>query len=545
MGCDDSSGASKDGDPDGGVSPTLCTDSSECAEPNEACLSGRCGLVDCRDGSDVCDQLSCPDGSPRCNDRGLCECEPFCAQGCPEGTYCCPAEDACRPLPEECTELRCDPSQERRVEFVDEGNPLACGDEIFECECLDQAPLAIGTIGRFNDIAVVGDVLWVSAYSDTYGDLVVGRYNQATGFEWQWVDGLPAEGIPEANPTGPRGGLIGPGPNVGQYTALAAAENGTLHVAYYDVDNRTLKYARGTLDGDVHVWVTMTLDADGDAGRWASISLSDDGAPGIAYRVASLEGVSQLRYLQAASSTPMNSDEWGEPLIIHTRALDDPDPETGAYPEGTGLFTTQDRDPDGLAVVAWYDRTEGSLWWARMNDAGFDEPEMLAGWGYQDPDRDGDMGANVDLVFDATGEAHVCYQDGLTDSLRYLAPGLDHDEWVDDGVWLDVGGRGHSVHIVGDDCNMLTDLQGRPLIVYQDSTMQALLLRRRDQVTPDLIEGWGRRRALRGDGGAIMGAFGFYASARRSGNQVWIVHFVYRNHLEEPENGLEVLTVEL
>ena len=155
------------------------------------------------------------------------------------------------------------------------------------------------------------------------------------------------------------------------------------------------------------------------------------------------------------------------------------------------------------------------------------------------------MGANVDILIDIDGQAHLCYQDGLTDSLRYLAPGLGHDEWVDDGVWLDVGERGHSVHIVGEDCNMMLDRQGRPLIVYQDSTMQALLLRRRDQNAPDLTQGWGRRRALRGDGGAAMGAFGFYTTARTSGRQVWIVHFVYRNHLEEPSHGLEVMTVEL
>ena len=180
-----------------------------------------------------------------------------------------------------------------------------------------------------------------------------------------------------------------------------------------------------------------------------------------------------------------------------------------------------------------------------MNGAGFDEPEMLAGWGHPDPDRDGDMGANVDLKIDIDGQAHLCFQDGLTDSLRYLAPGLERDEWVDDGVWLDVGGRGHSVHVVGEDCNILLDRNGRPAIVYQDSTMQALLLRRRDTVTPELTDGWGRRRALRGDGGEAMGSFGFYTSAQTSGNQLWIIHFVYRNHLEEPAHGLELLTVEL
>ena len=511
LGCEDSSGAGRDRDPDMGV-PQSCVENSQCEEPNHFCDGKICRLVDCREDGSLCEGLTCPDGeSARCNGRGLCECVSFCAEGCGEGTYCCMAENQCLPLPERCLTLDCAEGQQPHIEFTAEGDPTRCDDDVFNCDCLDVPPTPIGVVGRFNDLGVHNGAVWVSAYSDTYGDLVVGRHQANGGFDWQWVDGLPVGVEPDANPTGPRGGHTLPGPDVGRYTAMAISREGTLHVAYYDFDNRTLKYALGSPTGNVHNWTTLVLDDEGDAGRWSSISLDPQGRPGIAYRVGSVEGISQVRYIQAASAAPSTNDDWGVPLILHARVLENPDPETGTYPEGTGLFTTQARTSEGAAVVAWYDRTAGQLYWSRMGAAGFGEPEVLAGWESDDPVSVGDMGANVDLTLDANDNAYLCFQDGLTDSLRYIAPELGHHEWVDDGVWLDVGGRGHSVHVVGDDCNIELDLQGRPLMVYQDSTMQALLLRRRDRETVDDRNEWGRRQALRGDTDRFMGF-------------IWILH---------------------
>ena len=76
----------------------------------------------------------------------------------------------------------------------------------------------------------------------------------------------------------------------------------------------------------------------------------------------------------------------------------------------------------------------------RFTEAGFQMPIMLAGWGHPDAMLNGDMGANVHLTLDEDDEPHLCFQDGNTDSL-YLAPTLNRNEWVDDGVWIDTGGR--------------------------------------------------------------------------------------------------------
>ncbi|MCA9539849.1 MAG: hypothetical protein KC620_13220, partial [Myxococcales bacterium] len=427
-------------------------------------------------------------------------------------------------------------------------DPMTCARVGVECGCIEADPIDAGFIGRFSDLTVVDQVAWASAYSETYGDLVVGRFDQVAGWVWEWVDGVPADGEIIGAPSGPRGGTEDDGPDVGQYTAIAAGPDGALHVAYYDVDHHALKYAHGEPrpGGSGHVWMTMTVDAEGDAGRWSSISVGPDGAPGIAYRVANVNDESQIRYVQANDAAPNAIGDWAVPLVLQARALPDPDPETGSYPEGTGLFTSQARDPDGRPVVAWYDRTEGRLWWSRLLDAGFSEPEMLAGWGSDVETRDGDMGANVDLIIDAAGNAHLCFQDGMTDSLRYLAPELGYDEWVDDGVWIDTGGRGYAVHIVGDDCNIRLDADGNAVIVFQDATLQALLMRRRNREVANPEESpWSGRDVLRGATNNYQGAFGFYASAEVVDGAIWVVHYVYNNQVRPATRTLEFFSEDL
>ena len=542
-GCEDDAKGRADPDVDMGMS---CTADDQC-EGSAVCIEGVCATITCTDDPSQCESLDCGAAGSTCND-GVCACLPFCPDGCGEGEYCCQLRNACETAPVDCSGLECEPGFEGGVLAEGEIDAAACQRINSECGCVEKAPLDAADLGRYSALAVHDGAAWISGYDSEHGDLIVGRA-LAEGFEWQWVDGVPAGAEIVAGPSGPRGGVADEGSDVGRYTSIAIDADGRLHVAYYDVTNRALKYARSGPD-QAGPWIIVTLDAEGDAGRWASIALSAEGVPGIAYRVGSVadgEGhVSQVRYLAANDSAPTTAEDWAAPLVLHSRALAGPDPDTTTYPEGTGLFTSQARDPQGMPVVAWYDRSEGQLWWARMVEAGFTEPEMLAGWGHPDPDRDGDMGANVNLWIDGDGNAHLCYQDGMTDSLRYLSPELDRDEWVDDGVWLDVGGRGYSVHVVGDDCTVRLDADGAPLIVYQDATLHALLLRRRTQ-SLEGAEGlsWAGRRALRGDMPNQPGEAGFYASAVVVGDQVWATHYVFDNSGDDPAYRLEFVVQDL
>lgn len=548
VGCEDDAKPGTDNG-DGGLNDMSvrveCDEDRPCGE-GEACEDGRCIAVTCAADPSACDALDCGSRAALCQD-GMCVCEPFCANGCAEGEFCCELRNACEmPSEAECAPIDCPAGFETAVVDPGDMDPASCERVGVQCDCVEGEPLDAGFVGRFVDLSVVDGTAWISAYAEDYGDLVVARYDDVAGWVWQWVDGVP-DGEIVAAPSGPRGGIDDEGPDVGEYSTIAAAADGTLHVAYRDVDNAALKYARGTPGaGGAHDWTIMTLDTD-DAGRWAAISLDADGVPGIAYRVGSVpegEGaVSELRWIMASTAAPDAPADWEAPLVVHRRALADPDPETGGYPEGTGLFNTVARGPDGRPVVAWYDRSEGRLWWSRMVDAGFTEPEMLAGWGHPDPDRDGDMGANVDLFIDGEGQAHLCYQDGMTDSLRYLAPGLDRDEWVDDGVWLDTGDRPYAVHVVGDDCNVRVDGTGAPVIVFQDATLQALLMRRRTReiVDPAVENPWAGREVLRGDEANYQGAHGFYAAAEVVGQEIWVVHYVLNNQVRPPVRRVELI----
>ncbi len=548
LGCEDDS-KGKAPAADGGMGDARtpdCQTVADCAA-NQLCDNGTCRVQTCLDDEALCEKVECDSGEPAmCNNMGVCECEPFCAGGCGEDEYCCLARNACEPVPDACADVECDPGFSLMVSDAGQVSEDSCTVEGAQCDCVENEPVDPGWIGRFSDFVVVDGTAWFSAYAEGTGDLVVGPYAPGQGFVWQWVDGVP-EGEVVGAPSGPRGGVEEAGENVGWYTAIAAGPEGQLHVAYYDVTNKALKYALGRRAEGGYSWTTQTLDADGDAGRWASISVDARGIPGIAYRMASrAEGegfVSEVRYKLAKNPEPGAEADWNPTFVLATSPLDAEETFTGTYPEGTGLFTTQVRDRAGSAVVAWYDRTFGQLWWSRFVDAGFSEPALLAGWGHEL--RDGDMGTNVDLAMDGRGGFHVCYQNGLRDTVMYLAidgEGAEtEDREIDDGV-RHSDGREHSVHVVGEDCNMLVDGDGNPVLVYQDSTGHDVVVAQRLGEGENQAWTW---RTVLGDENTYRGAFGFYVKAQVVGQQLWISNYVYRHQDDPPTQGLELKVEDL
>ena len=78
-------------------------------------------------------------------------------------------------------------------------------------------------------MAANGQNLFVSAYDGEHGDLVVHTFDKADltkPQKTQWLDGVPATGHIGGDVNGPRGGITDPGPNVGQYTSIAASPTG-------------------------------------------------------------------------------------------------------------------------------------------------------------------------------------------------------------------------------------------------------------------------------------------------------------------------------
>jgi hypothetical protein len=239
--------------------------------------------------------------------------------------------------------------------------------------------------------------------------------------------------------------------------------------------------------------------------------------------------------MSATSPQPSLSD-WIAPTTLHARAFDSA-AESLTYPEGTGLFNSVAVSASGEVAVGWYDRSAGELLVTRgsLNTLGTSSaPEVLAGWSH--PERSGDMGASVSLSFDAEGALHLCYQDGGLDALRYLSPDLGYDELVDDGLRLDLDGRARSLHVVGDDCSVHFDPQGRPVVLYQDATAHEVVVSRRD------ASGSWLKMSVRSPsaGGTGSTASGFYVSGAAQGSALWVSHYLYDHSVTPPTQRLEL-----
>jgi hypothetical protein len=87
--------------------------------------------------------------------------------------------------------------------------------------------------------------------------------------------------------------------DVGKYSSQKTAPDGTVWVAYQDVQAQSLRVAHRTAPG---VWAVVTADAGPGVGNWISLALDAAGRPVIAH-TAGDEGVRLTRYDGAAFTT--------------------------------------------------------------------------------------------------------------------------------------------------------------------------------------------------------------------------------------------------
>jgi hypothetical protein len=67
--------------------------------------------------------------------------------------------------------------------------------------------------------------------------------------------------------------------NTGWYPSLRVDANNLVHISYYDAGNTSLKYALGQLGG----WSIYTVDNDGNVGLISSLVIDSKNSPAIAY----------------------------------------------------------------------------------------------------------------------------------------------------------------------------------------------------------------------------------------------------------------------
>ncbi len=473
-------------DPDCDEPPPLCTTDADCPE-HECCQAGAAGAAAtcafcpraCTDDTQCCPGQTCNETLGRCfdkfdecvtdedcgredrvcvpytNDQGQttqrcdfrscasdAECvtgqrcfsercigAPPCGGGCDAGEVCVLANDRCQPDPD-CTVAACgggflmvydDPDN-----VYDDAScaaPLACG-------CVELPPLTSDDMARWAASAAANGKLFVSAYDGQYGDLVLHVFNLATNQRegTEWVDGVPATGTVVGGPSGARNGIADEGENVGRYTDVAAAADGTVHVSYYDVDRGDLKYGRRAPDG---TWTTFTVDGvDGaDVGRGTSIALDAGGKPTILFfQAAGADDATRfmtgLKIAKAATATPATGTDF---TLATLDAVERPIPPCrggcavgeGCLDDGgagtcTATIGGCDLDPGTPALEACatgdvcIDRGGAPTCVATLAD------ESLAG------DLVRGVGLMPSLAFKANGGAVAAYYDAKAGALRAL-----------------------------------------------------------------------------------------------------------------------------
>ena len=323
---------------------------------------GTSGAARCSSNADCsCHDCSAEGVSPTCDtDSGLCKCDKPCGGDCGDGKYCCRGTDMCNECPDYCPGLQCPPGYEPKeppavwegdtcglvnVETCELSDPGMTPDCSVEAACQTLPDIALGKIGRFNDYVVTEHnqsgqtvrTIHMAAYNDgdgeghAYGDLMYAAMPLAmanayptddpeANVAWEFVDGVPADGVPSGNPFGPRGGVIEEGDDVGMHISIQVGADGQPMISYYDKTNGDLKFARRTVttaedDSQTVAWAIHTVDANGDTGYYTQLYLTPAGVPVIAYMMAKSQSegantTSALKLAIAGTETPAATEDW-------------------------------------------------------------------------------------------------------------------------------------------------------------------------------------------------------------------------------------------
>ncbi len=445
-------------------------------------------------------------------------------------------------------EKSCEVAADCGADFCAEGELAYCIDNT--CVCSDDIPP--GKIGPYSDVAAGKDgSIWVSAYAQSHGDLVVARAEpgRIPVESWEWVDGVP-DGpvtIPDSNI---RGGIEASGEDVGMYTSIAVGNDGSPMVTYFDRETSSLKFAQKVGD----VWQKHTISkgtgkALGEQGEligmYSSLTLrSDDGRPGVAYLVhvrdATNGARAQVRYASAQTTTPTTPADWqiwtvdSAPLP----ASDPANPNIYPLPEGLGLFVDSARMPNQAPVVVYYDRSNGDLKMSKFNvsTGQFATPVRLDG-------ANVDAGWSPSIAIGADGVVHVAYVGSTQDDLKYITDAVGAmPQIVDDGYRL-VGQTVDGLpkpefHFVGDDAALVLANGTLPMIAYQDATTQELLLATKQS------DGRWTHIAIAGAGDPWPGGYGFFASSSLRPTELVMSTWVINQPSTSPfeNNWVEVFT---
>lgn len=177
-----------------------------------------------------------------------------------------------------------------------------------------------GDVGEYTSIAFEEDKPRITFYDEGNKNLLLALCDQSCTSSANWSTLT-----------------IDNGSEVGKYSSLAIAADGSMHITYYDEDNKDLKYAlcASSCDQGAH-WSTASVDTNKEAGQHTSLALYD-GKPRVSYYQ---EKNDDLRYafcdsncLQSGQWTVVDVDKSGKTGLYSSLILDDDKPRISYYKE--------------------------------------------------------------------------------------------------------------------------------------------------------------------------------------------------------------------
>lgn len=249
----------------GAVCDPVCDSASQCE-------AGVCVPMACDSDEDCALKDRCIDGF--CKANMACDTSDDCEHGhiCKDGT-CTPSECSDHP---DCSALSCPDGKLPYCDY-DDYQSVEAG------ECVCESGAEMGRHGGWlNVVAFDEDESVVAlAYSEQYGDVILGDLQDDGLFKWTFIDGVP-DGPVDRPPTGVRNGIIAVGDDAGRYLSVAVetlADGGAvLHTAYqYRVSgqsNSKLRYARGVRNGSAWSWTQIDVDDLDVNGNFPSVFLT-------------------------------------------------------------------------------------------------------------------------------------------------------------------------------------------------------------------------------------------------------------------------------
>ncbi len=418
--------------------------------------------------------------------------------------------------------------------------------------CICTPDLPAGETGRYASMTIIGDNVYVAAYNQTYGDLMVGSV-PGTGrvTNWAFVDGVPDE-VPGTVGSHVRGGVSTPGMDVGKYTSITRTLSNEPIIAYHDQTNSSLKFASfGALR-----WHSHTVDVGGpsiegggdDIGAWASLTVDKEGKPGIVYsaivhgNTTSGKAEGQLRYAQASVVDPQSPTDWTI-TVVDSRPLPGVSADEDVLlPYSIAVMVSSARKSNGSLGVAYYDRERGNLRYAEQGTNGAWTHVILDGEA-SDGTNTADVGQYPSLTFDSVDVGHISYVDASQDNLLYVDTKDRVPVVVDDGYrnmdeMTNDGLPSPVFHLVGDSSSIKL-AQDKVVIAYQDSTTGELRLALRDATMK-----WTTQR-IAGHDDPFKGSYGFWAAAQVAGKGTYVGSYAINQHAKPADYFVEIFFVDL